>query len=76
MKMHKKQQKKYLSCGDAANRLGVSRPTVQKLIDNGHLLAVCLPGMTHRRIPAEALAAYEAAAVPATGRVANLPDLD
>ena len=45
-----------ISTGQAAELLGVSRMTVVRLIDRGHITAD--NGGTHRRIPASELARY------------------
>lgn len=40
-----------LTPAEAATLIGISRPTVLKLIDEGVLTATNVPGSTHRRLP-------------------------
>lgn len=48
----------YLTTGEAADWLGVSKSTLNRLIRTGEIEAVVLPGMTHRRIAVSELRRY------------------
>ncbi len=63
----------YLRMDEAADYLGVSRPTVYRLVDRGEIPAVYLPGIRGRRISRAALRKYVARRVPVPVRDDGLP---
>ncbi len=64
----------YLRMDEAADYLGVSRPTVYRLVDRGEIPAVYLPGIRGRRISRAAPGNTSRRRVPVPVRDDGLPD--